>query len=133
MQREETSFNPPMQTAEEIRVSFFPDNDGAEDVLKIRQQQSMISSGMIVSFSSTMQHKEEMRLRSQTARERGQKKIRSAREAVADGLTVHQYITEAVSVSTLMLSKGEVLSVTNNNNGGNKLEFTLLRKNSEFA
>ena len=39
-----------------------------------------------------------MRLRSQTARERGQKKIRSAREAVADGLTVHQYITEAVNV-----------------------------------
>mmetsp|Transcript_116321 Transcript_116321/g.237948 ORF Transcript_116321/g.237948 Transcript_116321/m.237948 type:complete len:146 (-) Transcript_116321:72-509(-) len=39
----------------------------------------------------------EMRLRSQTARERGAK-IQSAREAVADGLTLHQYITEAAGV-----------------------------------
>ena len=38
-----------------------------------------------------------MGLWSQAARERGLK-VRSAREAVADGLTVHQYVNEAAGV-----------------------------------
>ena len=125
-------FQPPDANNRRNQGEFLPDN-GAEDVLKIRQQQSMISSAML-SFSSTMQRKEEMRLRSQTAKEKEGRRRFDLSVRLSRTVSLYISILRRLSAfSTLMLSKGEVLSTTNNNDGGNKIKLTIWRNNSEFG